>query len=179
MRDYRIDNLARILCRYSTSIAAGEVVQISASSLGSYPLVKAVHAEALKAGARLVQVDFEPVELTRQFIDLASDEALDCFPRHRLDFMREVDVYIGIGGSENALTMARADQDKLTARQRLLHPILEERVGSTRWVVTRYPTPAAAQDAGMSLDEYEDFFFAACNLDWEQESAKQEALRNK
>jgi aminopeptidase len=37
------------------------------------------------------------------------------------------------------------------------------------WVMCFYPTPALAQDAGMSLADFEDFLFGACLLDWEAE----------
>ena len=33
--------------------------------------------------------------------------------------------------------------------------------GKLKWVGTQYPTQAAAQDAEMSLEEYEDFVFGA------------------
>src|SRR4029450_1380874 len=37
--------------------------------------------------------------------------------------------------------------------------------GELRWVLSAYPTEAAAQDASMSLPEYEDFVFGAAFLD--------------
>lgn len=177
MRDARIEEMARTLVSYSTRVQSGDIVQIHASGAESLPLAKAVYAEALRAGARYVDIDFVHPDLTRQFFDLASDEQLAYFPEHRLRFMREVDVFIGIGAPDNAMTLARVDQQRLVDYQRLLHPIQEERVRNTRWVVTRFPTYGAAQDARMSLDEYEEFFFAACNLDWEVESRKQDRLK--
>jgi len=177
MRDPRTERLARILTGYSTAVQKGDVVLISALGLESLPLVTAVHAEAIKAGAAYVEVELDLPDLRRQFFDLAGGEQLTHFPAHRLDFMRKVDVYIGIGAPDNAMTLARADQKKVVEYQKLLHPILEERVKNTRWVVTRFPTYGAAQDARMSLAEYEDFFFAACNVDWDEESRKQVRLK--
>jgi aminopeptidase len=177
MRDPRIEELARILTRYSTAVQPGDVVLISASGIESLPLVTSVHAEALLAGARHVEVELDLPDLQRQFFDLAGAEQLAYFPEHRLRFMREVDVSIGIGAPDNVMTLARADQQKIVDYQKLLHPILEERVKNTRWVVTRFPTYGAAQDARMSLAEYEEFFFAACNVDWAGESRKQDRLK--
>jgi aminopeptidase len=37
--------------------------------------------------------------------------------------------------------------------------------GSMKWVGTLYPTEGFAQDAGMSLEEYEDFVYGACFAD--------------
>jgi aminopeptidase len=105
MRDPRIEELARILTGYSTAVQPGDIVLISASGIESLPLVTAVHAEALRAGPRYVEVELDLPDLRRQFFDLA-----------------------------------RADQQKIVGYQKLLHPILEERVKNTRWVVTRFPT---------------------------------------
>jgi aminopeptidase len=140
MRDPRIEELARILTGYSTAVQPGDVVLISASGIESLPLVTAVHAEALRAGARHVEVELDLPDLRRQFFDLAGAEQLAYFPEDRLRFMREVDVSIGIGAPDNVMTLARADQQKIVGYQKLLHPILEERVKNTRWVVTRFPT---------------------------------------
>jgi aminopeptidase len=65
----------------------------------------------------------------------------------------------------------------LSARSRLLRPILDQRVNHTRWVITRYPTQSQAQDAGMSFEEFEEFYFKACNADWAKESERQDALK--
>src|SRR5205085_12171155 len=37
------------------------------------------------------------------------------------------------------------------------------------WVMCWYPTPALAQDAGMTLMQFEDFLYGAVLLDWEAE----------
>ena len=41
-----------------------------------------------------------------------------------------------------------------------------------RWAVVEYPTAAAAEQAGMTLEEYTDFVFDACLLDWDAEEAR-------
>ena len=40
------------------------------------------------------------------------------------------------------------------------------------WVTCWYPTPAVAQDAGMTTPEFADFLYGACLLDWEAEHAR-------
>ena len=42
----------------------------------------------------------------------------------------------------------------------------EIRVPKTRWCVLRYPTPAMAQAAGMSMAGFEDFFYDVCTMDY-------------
>ena len=37
------------------------------------------------------------------------------------------------------------------------------------WAICWYPTPALAQDAGMTTPEFEDFLYGSCLLDWDAE----------
>jgi aminopeptidase len=37
------------------------------------------------------------------------------------------------------------------------------------WVMCWYPTPAVAQDAGMTLPAFEDFLYRSCLMDWDAE----------
>ena len=46
----------------------------------------------------------------------------------------------------------------------------EVRVPFTRWVALRYPTPSMAQSAGMNTEDFEDFFFKVCNMDYRRMS---------
>ena len=45
---------------------------------------------------------------------------------------------------------------------------LNQRCGYTKWCVMRYPNDAMAQLARMSTEEYEDFYFNACLVDYEK-----------
>jgi len=86
-------------------------------------------------------------------------------------------VYIGISAGENSMVMANARQQAMVVYQKVTKPLIDQRVKHTRWMVTRYPTHAAAQEAKMSLEEYEDYLFSACCIDWNAESRKQEKLK--
>jgi len=83
----------------------------------------------------------------RGHVVLVSGDQLTHFPEHRLQFMRKGDVYIGIAAPNNVMTLAPAKQQKVLDYQKLLHPILDERVKNTRWVVTRFPSYGASQGA--------------------------------
>jgi len=91
--------------------------------------------------------------------------------------MKSVNAYIGVGSPWNNKTLSAIPGEILSARQRLLKPIQARRVDHTRWVITRYPTHSQAQDAGMSFEDFEDFYFRACNIDWRKESSRQQKLK--
>lgn len=177
MKDPRITQMAEVLVNYSTRVQKGDIVLISASGFESGPLVKEVYRLCLEKGAKYVEYEFTAPEINRHFYNSATKEQLAYFPKHRLDFMKKVDVYIGIAAADNSMAMANANQSSMIAWAKLLRPIIDWRVKKTRWVITRFPTHGAAQEARMSLEEYEDYLFSACCIDWAAESKKQEKLK--
>ncbi|WP_306533084.1 aminopeptidase [Geobacter sp.] len=177
MNDPRIRQLAEVLVTYSTRVKKGDVVLISASGTDCIPLVKELYALCLARGAKYVEYSFQVSEIDRHFYNTATKAQLSFFPQHKLDFMKQVTVYISISGSQNSMVMAQANQKNMIAWSKITRPIVDWRVKNTRWVITRYPTHGAAQEAKMSLEEYEEYLFAACCIDWEAESRKQDKLK--
>jgi len=177
MKDPRITQFAEILVDYSTRVKKGDVVLINAVGFEASPLVKELHTLCLKRGARYVEYSFSAPEIDRAFFNLAGKQQLEYFPQHKLDFYKTLTVYIGISAGDNSMVMANARQEAMVAYQKLTRPLIDQRVKHTRWVVTRYPTHAAAQEARMSLEEYEDYIFSACCIDWKSESRKQDKLK--
>jgi len=158
-------------------VKKGDVVLINAAGLEAMPLVKELYALCIERGARYVEYSFSVPEIDRSFYNSANKQQLEYFPQHKLDFYKTLTVYIGISAGNNSMVMANARQDAMVAYQKLTRPLIDQRVKHTRWVVTRYPTHAAAQEARMSLDEYEDYLFSACCIAWKAESKKQDKLK--
>lgn len=177
MHDPRIREMAEVLVNYSTRVRKNDVVLISASGTACLPLVKEIYALCIEKGAKYVEYEFAIPEINRLFFNTAAKDQVSYFPQHKLDFMKQVTVYIGIGSAENSMVMAQADQDAMVAHAKIVRPIIDCRVKNTRWVVTRFPTHGAAQEARMSLDEYEDYLFSSCCIDWRHESRKQAKLK--
>lgn len=177
MQDPRIRALAEVLVDYSTEVRKGDVVLISATGFESAPLVKELYRLCLSRGAIHVEYEFIDPEINRHFYLNASPEQIAWFPKHKLEFMERVTVYIGISAGENSMVLATVDREGLIERSRVLKPITDRRVKHTRWVITRFPTHGAAQEARMSLEEYESYLFDACCRDWREESKRQDALK--
>ena len=155
----------------------GDIVLITASGEECQPLLKAVHRACLERGARHVEIQFSFPEIARDLYRLGTKEQIAHFPAHRLAFLKQVDVSIGIAAEQNTMVLAGVDQQKYLTHQRVLRPLLDWRVNRTRWVICRYPTHGMAQQAGLSLEEMEDHLYGACNLDWAAISRRQEPLR--
>jgi aminopeptidase len=177
MKDPRVKELADVLVNYSTRVKKGDVVLISASGFEAAPLVQELYILCLERGAAYVEYEFNLPEINRHFYNRATKAQLAYFPEHRLAFMKKATVFISISAGENSMVMAQANQANMISWSKVIRPIIDERVKHTRWVITRYPTQGAAQEAKMSLDEYEDYLFSACCIDWAAESKKQEKLK--
>ena len=96
----------------------------------------------------------------------ATDRQLSLAATHELARMKKMDAYIALRGSNNITEISDvpAEQMKLVARK--MRPVLDHRVKKTKWVVLRWPTPSMAQQAGMSTEAFEDFYFHVCTLDY-------------
>lgn len=177
MRDSRVTEMAKVLVDYSTRIKKGDRVLINAAGFEAAPLVKELYALCLQRGADYVEYSFNAPEIDRQFYNLASKKQLEVFPQHKLDFYKTLTAYIGISAGENSMVNATSNQKSMVAYQKLTRPLIDQRVKHTKWVVTRFPTHGSAQEARMSLEEYEDYLFGACCIDWAAESRKMEKLK--
>jgi aminopeptidase len=141
-----------------------ETVLIRSSELAK-PLVLAVYREVLAAGAHpRLQLGFE--EANEIFFREASDRQLREFPEIARFEAKHVSAMIAIYAPANLKGMSSVPPQKSVARARVLQPIQEILTEKVRWVLCNFPTPALAQEAEMSLEEYERFVFSATNLDW-------------
>ena len=165
MRDQRAEALASILVRYSTRVAKGDVCVIQGSTIAE-PLVQAVYEEVLRAGGLpIMQLTTE--EAAAAFYALASDEQLDWVPPTAEWATENADVRIAIMAEQNTRALSSADPKKQARAQQARKQLMETSMrrsaaGEYRWALTLFPTHAHAGEAGMSLSEYEDFYYAAC-----------------
>ena len=176
MADPRIAQLAEVRVGYSTRVKRGDTVLIHGIGTDTVPFVKALHRACLQKGAMLVDYKIYIPEIEKDFYKYASNSQIEYFPQHEMDFMKQVDVYIGVRAPENTAYLNNVDQNKVSTRMKVTYPMLTERVNNSRWVVTRWPTHAGAQDAGMSLEEFEDFFYACTIYDYKALGAKHKKL---
>ncbi len=176
MSDPRWEQLAEILVHYSTGTQPGEKVLITMMEVETFPLVRAVYAQAVKAGA-LPHVEFQSAYLERDLMRYGTPEQLDWVPTLSAYGMEWADVYIGLRGARNPHEFAGIPPEKLAAHKRAMGRVSAMRTELTRWVLVRVPNESFAQQAEMSLDEMMTFFFNATLRDWAQESQRYQALQ--
>jgi len=165
MRDQRAEALAQILVRYSTRVEKGDVTVIQGPTTAE-PLVQAVYEEVLRAGGLpILQLSTEAA--ASAFYTLASDDQLDWVPPTAEWAVENADVRIAVMSEANTRELSRVDPKRQARAQKARKPLMDTSMrraaaGEYRWTLTLFPTHAHAAEAGMSLAEYEHFFYSAC-----------------
>jgi aminopeptidase len=167
MNDPRYDRLAALLLEHSLELRSGQVLRIQGTAAAA-PLILALHREAVLRGAHAyASVDLE--ELKELLIAEGNDEQLDFVSPIELREAETIDAAITIWAETNTRASTRLDPDRhqrQIAAERQYAMRRRDRMtrGELRWVGTLCPTNAHAQDAEMSLNDYEDFVFRACHV---------------
>lgn len=188
MADSRIVKLAQVITDYSTEVKPGDRVYITASPVAQ-PLTLAVIEQVIKrggqphitAGGGYHHLDLVPGAL-ELLLKYGTEEQLQYVNPFEQMAVDHFDVRIAIKGDVNTKALSNADPKRvalMTASRRDLTQTLMRRSaeGSLRWVVTQFPTDALAQDAEMSLREYEDFVYGAGMLDEDDPVARWQEFR--
>lgn len=178
MRDERSRRLAANLIGYSLRVQPHEKVLIETRGL-NVPLVTDLVREVYAAGG-LPYLSLRQPALDRALMLGCSEEQLQDMFDWEAARMREMDCYIGIRLPENSYEESGVPYEKIELYNRVyeMKLLMEVRCPLTRWVVLRYPTPAMAQAAGVSTEEFEDFYFDVCaTLDYAKMSRAMEPLK--
>ena len=168
MPDPRVERMGAVLARYSLALRPGQVVTIDGPELAA-PLLRAVHAEALRAGAHpLTRVALSGLD--EDFLRLASEEQLRYLSPLAAAEVEQIDASLRVMAPANTRALTGIAPERVAvwrAASRSLSARRLERAarGELNWTLTLFPTPASAQEAEMSLTGYEDFVFGACLLD--------------
>ena len=167
MPDPRWDALADILINHSTKLAEGETILIECFDLEDDTLPRLLVRKAARKGAYAL-VDTKSSRIIRELVRHASEPQMSAWGRADLARMKDVQAYVGLRGSRNISEMADVPADKLGIyNTHYLKPVhFEQRIKHTKWCVLRLPGAGMAQQAGMSTEAFEDFYFDVCNLDY-------------
>jgi len=172
--DSRVSQHAKLIVTYATGVKKGDQVLIMASDYG-LDLASEIYKEAAKLGGSPLIV-MTPSEVTRAYYEVTPEEFLDIYPKHLYELTKASDVVVSIRSDINTKTLGNVNPKKLTRRDKTVRPIQDERLGK-RWCLTQAPTPGFAQDADMSLKEYEDFVYSAILIDWASQRTQMEKLK--
>ena len=181
MADPRIEKLAKLLVNYSVAVQPGDKVLIN-TNINTKPLLLETYREVLRAGGHPF-VFWQEDELTEIMLKEGNDEQLQTIPEPYKMVYETYDCLISLRGSSNTRSLNNVDpsrqQLQTVAGTKLTETFMKRSAsGELRWVGTLFPTQAHAQDADMSLSEFEDFVYGACHVDKEDPVAEWNKIHN-
>ena len=186
MPDLRVEKLAKTLVEYSVQVKPGDWVVIASQPIAE-PLVRAVLRYTLRAGGRpsvLLSMD----STAQVYYEEADEDQLKWLSPFESMPFEEADVLVNIQATENTRALTGADTSKMQMRSAARKGVMDAYMrrgasGELRWTLTQFPCLAYAQDADMSLSEFEDFVYRATFADqddpvklWKEVEANQERL---
>ena len=176
MKEPRMVQLAANLVNYSCKVQPGERVWIDGTGVPADFLAQLVEATYAAGGVPYVQIHEPKVE---RALGMGYTEAqMDWLAAGDAQRMGECQAYIGVRAGDNSYETGDVPADRktiyATRYASRVHGAI--RVPHTKWVVLRYPTPSMAQQAGMSTEAFENYYFNVCNLDYARMSRAMDAL---
>lgn len=179
MKDIRLEKLADLLVNYSTQVKQGDKVYIRAEYI-AMPYIVEVAKAAIRNGGNVHYV-VEIPEITEYILKNGNETQIATPDELWGKCVRDADVWLTAWGSINTRKNSNIDSKKLQLRQlgnRENRLIYSSRMssGQLRWCGTQFPTNAEAQEADMSLSEYENFVYGAGLIDSENPIEKWKAI---
>jgi aminopeptidase len=168
MIDPRTENLAKILVSYSVKVKPDDWVLVRGHVL-ALPLVEEVVRHVIRAGGNPT-ILLESENLAETILTEASENQLAWVSPVENQLYNQMDVMINLMAASNTRALTAIAPNKMRLRQQSRRELTETFLrraadGSLRWVLTQFPCDAYAQDADMSLRDYEDFVYAATFAD--------------
>ncbi|PLX15886.1 MAG: aminopeptidase [Candidatus Muiribacterium halophilum] len=172
--DKRILELAKIIVNHSCDVKKGEKVLITGGQQAR-PLIGECFREVIRCGGHpTVRVTFP--ETDKMLFDLGDEQQIAYQDPIRKYTYENIDALINISAPENLKMLSSVEPAKQVMRTKANKELMDI-IMTKKWLIVNYPTNALAQEAGMSLEEYQDFVFGATNIDWKKAKARMEEIK--
>jgi aminopeptidase len=175
MHDPRIDSLAKQLVGYSIDLKKGEKVL-----LDLYDVPDSIGIALIREARRKNAIPFVRIHqsrISRELLMGATEDQYKVTSKLLLSEMKDMDAYIAVRGSHNISETSDVAQKNMQVAMKQMRPVIDYRVKKTKWCVLRWPTAAMAQQASMSTEAFEDFYFKVCLLDYKALVPSMNALK--
>lgn len=156
-----------MLVRHSAGLGQGDVCMVRADSAAE-PLAQALYEEILRAGG-LPMINLEMEGQEESLLRLASDEQLDWIPPPVSWATENGNVLMHLR-AKGERALQDVDSARQARRQLAYRPVLEAGMrraaaGELRFCTTLFPSRAHAEEAGLTVAEFEDLYYRACLCD--------------
>ncbi|MFT4416334.1 aminopeptidase [Fredinandcohnia humi] len=176
MEKEKVEKLAKTIVTHSIKLRKGENVLIESFDTNEV-FVNAIIKEVYLVGGNPIVKKRDTKEL-RQLIKGATKEQLKLWSEIDDYEMNKMDAYIGMRGQNNVFEYSDITSEQMS----LFHQIytnkvhVNTRVKQTKWLILRYPNESMAQQAKMSTEAFQKYYFDVCTVDYQKMSIAMEHL---
>ncbi len=190
MADPRITKFAKVLVEHSARVVSGDRILLEGTTAAE-PLLRELYIQILEKGGNphlmMTLPGLMPFSQEEMYLTYAKDTQLDFVPTFYKMAYDQFEGRIRVHSATNTHGTTNIDPAKLQRHGKALSVITEAQFrrgaeGTFKWVTTLFPTDGYAQDANMSLKEYEDFVFGAVHANeddpisfWKSVESKQQS----
>jgi len=188
--DSRVSKFAKVLVEHSARVLPADRILLEGTTAAE-PLLRELYIRILEKGGyphlMMALPGMMRFSQDEMYLTYAKDIQLDFVPTFYKLAYDQFEGRIRIHSATNTRGTTNIDPAKLQRRSKAISSITQAQFrrgadGSFKWVTTLFPTEAYAQDANMSLKEYEDFVFGAIHINeddpiafWKSMESKQQS----
>ena len=173
----RIKKLSETLLNHSVKLKRGEKILIEMIGTDCFDLGCQLIKDAKEIGA-IPLFNIVDYKILKELLTNCNEEQIKEYAKYDLEKIKNVDAYIGIR-SANSAELKGIPAKCMEIYNRLYQtPVhFEERVKNTKWCILRYPNEEMANMAKMSLEEFTEFFYKVCTVDYKKMETAMEPLK--
>ncbi len=181
-KDQKIREFAETLVDHSIEVKEGENIYLKAESIDVKPLFDEVRKMIIERGAYPHEHFIYDSQIGRSGLDYdwikhGSKKQMKNISEAKRKELEEMDGFIMISGRDNERELNGLNPEKITLRKKETQE-LSDIIHQGRWVLTRYPTDASAQNAGLPTQEYEEFLLdAVTEVDWDEMAERNQKIK--
>ena len=174
----RDEKLAYNLIHNSISLSKNENILVEVIGEDGLALANEIikQARTINAIPHLNIINHEDL---KNFLINATKEDIIEYGKKDYEIMKKMQAYIGISAPTSDKTLDGVSQEKLELYNKyyiaLVH--LDQRVKHTKWCILRYPNEYFAKKSNMTLNEFKDFYYNVCNVDYNKMKIAMEPLK--
>ena len=177
MEDSRNKDLAKLLLNHSVKLKNGEKILIEMLGTDCSDLAVELIKQSKEIGA-IPLFNIIDYKVLKEMIINCSEEQIKNYAKYDLNKMKDVDCYIGIRSADSReLNNIPSESMALYNKFYQLPVHFNQRVKHTKWCILRYPNEEMAEKAKMNLNEFTDFFYNVCTIDYEKMEKAMEPLK--
>ena len=175
--DNRINKLSSNLLNYSVKLQKDETILIEMIGTDCTDLAAELIRQAKKIGA-IPLFNIIDYKVLKELLINCDEEQINEYAKIDLERMKSADAYIGIrSANPKELDGISKESMEIYNKYYQVRVHFEERVKNTRWCILRYPTEWLAVKAKMNLQDFTDFYYNVCTIDYSKMEKAMEPLK--